>query len=51
MANRKDEFCCMCGSKKDDVDKLIKGRYGYICDIGRNEAKMQFFQDFQKVNL
>ena len=22
----------MCGSKKDEVDKLIKGEYGYICD-------------------
>ena len=24
MANKKDEFCFMCGSKVDDVDKLIK---------------------------
>ena len=39
MANKKDEFCCMCGSKKDDVDKLIKGRYGYICDSCINIAK------------
>lgn len=39
MANRKDEFCCMCGSKKDDVDKLIKGRYGYICDSCINIAQ------------
>lgn len=22
----------MCGSRKDEVDKLIKGKYGYICD-------------------
>ena len=29
----------MCGSKKDDVDKLIKGRYGYICDSCINIAK------------
>ena len=39
MTNKKDEFCCMCGSKKDDVDKLIKGRYGYICDSCINIAK------------
>lgn len=39
MANKKDEFCFMCGSKKDDVDKLIKGRYGYICDSCINIAK------------
>lgn len=32
MANKNNEFCCMCGSKKDEVDKLIRGKYGYICD-------------------
>lgn len=32
MATKRDEFCFMCGSKKDDVDKLIKGSYGYICN-------------------
>lgn len=32
MANNNNEFCCMCGSKKDEVDKLIRGKYGYICD-------------------
>ncbi len=32
MANKNNEFCCMCGSKKDEVDMLIKGKYGYICD-------------------
>ncbi|MCI5586418.1 MAG: ATP-dependent Clp protease ATP-binding subunit ClpX [Lachnospiraceae bacterium] len=39
MASKKDEFCFMCGSKVDDVDKLIKGRYGYICDSCINIAK------------
>ena len=32
MANKNNEFCCMCGRKKDEVDKLIRGKYGYICD-------------------
>ena len=32
MANKNNEYCCMCGSKKDEVDKLIRGKYGYICD-------------------
>ena len=32
MANKNNEFCCMCGSKKDEADMLIKGKYGYICD-------------------
>lgn len=39
MANKKDEFCFMCGSKKEAVDKLIKGRYGYICDSCIDIAK------------
>ena len=39
MANKKDEFCFMCGSKVDDVNKLIKGSYGYICDGCINIAK------------
>lgn len=39
MASKKDEFCFMCGSKVDDVDKLIKGRYGYICDSCINIAQ------------
>lgn len=32
MANKNNEICCMCGSKKDEVNKLIRGKYGYICD-------------------
>ena len=32
MANKNNEYCYMCGSKKDEVDKLIRGKYGYICD-------------------
>lgn len=32
MTNKNNEMCCMCGSKKDEVDKLIRGKYGYICD-------------------
>ena len=32
MANKNNEYCYMCGRKKDEVDKLIKGEYGYICD-------------------
>lgn len=39
MANKKDEFCFMCGSKKDDVDKLVRGRFGYICDSCINIAQ------------
>lgn len=27
MANKNNEYCCMCGSKKDEVEKLIRGKY------------------------
>ena len=32
MANKSNEYCCMCGSEKNEVEKMIKGKYGYICD-------------------
>ena len=32
MANKNNEYCCMCGNRKDEVEKLIRGKYGYICD-------------------
>lgn len=31
MANKKNEICFLCGKTKNQTDRLIKGRYGYIC--------------------
>ncbi|MCM1160634.1 MAG: ATP-dependent Clp protease ATP-binding subunit ClpX [Roseburia sp.] len=38
MANRKQEFCYICGKKDFEVEKLIKGIYGCICDECVQEA-------------
>ena len=32
------ERCFLCGKKKSEVDKLLKGNYGYICDECIQEA-------------
>ena len=32
MANKNNQFCYMCGKSVNEVNKLIKGEYGYICD-------------------
>lgn len=31
MANKKNEICFLCGKAKNQTDRLIKGKYGYIC--------------------
>lgn len=29
---KNNQFCYMCGKSVNEVNKLIKGEYGYICD-------------------
>lgn len=31
MANKKNEICFLCEKTKNQTDRLIKGKYGYIC--------------------
>ena len=31
MANKKNEICFLCGKTKNQTDRLIKGKYVYIC--------------------
>lgn len=38
MANKQSEICFLCGKTKSEVNKLLKGKYGYICDECVNEA-------------
>lgn len=39
MANKQQEFCFICGKKKSEVDRLLKGKYGgCICNECINEA-------------
>lgn len=32
MANKQLERCFLCGRVKDEVNQLVKGKYGYVCD-------------------
>ncbi len=32
MANKQIERCFLCGKVKDEVNRLVKGRFGYVCD-------------------
>lgn len=32
MSNKQSERCFLCGKTKSEVDKLLKGKYGYICN-------------------
>lgn len=32
MANKKEEMCFLCGKSKSQVDKLLKGRFGCVCN-------------------
>ena len=39
MANKQQEFCFICGKKKSEVDRLLKGKYGgCICNECIHEA-------------
>ena len=32
MAKNNKEICCLCGKTVDKVNKLFKGKFGYVCD-------------------
>ena len=38
MANKQEERCFLCGKLKSEVEKLIKGKYGCICNECAEEA-------------
>ncbi|WP_418888970.1 ClpX C4-type zinc finger protein, partial [Parablautia intestinalis] len=38
MANKQTEICFLCGKTKSEVNQLLKGKFGYICDSCVNEA-------------
>ena len=38
MANKQIERCFLCGRVKDEVNQLVKGRFGYVCDECIHEA-------------
>lgn len=38
MANKQAERCFLCGKSKSEVNQLLKGKFGYICDSCVHEA-------------
>lgn len=38
MVNKQIERCFLCGRVKDEVNQLVKGRFGYVCDECIHEA-------------
>lgn len=38
MANKQIERCFLCGKVKSEVNQLLKGRFGYVCDSCVHEA-------------
>lgn len=32
MANKQIERCFLCGKVKAEVNQLIRGKFGYVCD-------------------
>ena len=50
MANKYEENCFLCGKSKSQVNKLLKGVYGYACDECVNTA-YELLQDEEKVEI
>lgn len=38
MANKQVQRCFLCGKVKEEVNKLVKGKFGYVCDECVREA-------------
>ena len=32
MSNKQQEICFLCGKTRSEVNKLIRGKFGYACD-------------------
>ena len=45
MSNKQIERCFLCGKTKSEVNKLLKGNYGYICDECIQEAYEVLMED------
>lgn len=47
MANEQTEICFLCGKTKSEVNQLIKGKFGYVCDECVHEA-YEIFNEQEK---
>lgn len=50
MANKHEESCFLCGKSKSQVNKLLKGVYGYACDECVNTA-YELLQDEEEEEI
>ena len=46
MANKNNEMCCMCGSRKDEVEKLIS-----VCRLSRKHLILLTFTPFSGIMI
>ena len=38
MAKKQQELCFLCGKSRSQVNQLLKGKFGCVCDECVNEA-------------
>lgn len=50
MANKQQERCFLCGKTKSEVNQLLKGKFGYVCDDCIHEA-YEVFQDEEEEKI
>jgi len=50
MANKQQERCFLCGRVKSEVNQLLKGKFGYVCDACVHEA-YEVFQDEEEEEI
>ena len=50
MGNKKEEVCLLCGNTIDEVDQLITGKYGYICNECAHVA-YEIFSDREREEI
>ncbi len=50
MANKQVERCFLCGKVKTEVNQLLKGKFGYVCDACVHEA-YEVFQDEEEEEI
>lgn len=50
MVNKQTERCFLCGRTKSEVNQLIKGKFGYVCDECIHEA-YEVLQDAEEEEI
>lgn len=38
MANKREEICILCGKRKSETERMIQGKFGYVCNKCINDA-------------